>query len=143
MSYDDLTTGAVIRYPFLWTHEADAGETEGRKERPAAVGFRIPRPDTGDILLLFPITTKEPAPSRFFAEIPLTEKRRAGLDTVSRLWLILDEFNEFNEDAIGRSFYLLITPESQLALAGVMAWGRFLPRRRRGGGSSRRDRIFD
>jgi len=103
MSYDDLTTGAVIRYPFLWTHEAVAGETEGRKERPAAVGFRIPRPDTGDILLLFPITTKEPAPSRFFAEIPLTEKRRAGLDTVSRLWLILDEFNE---DAIGGSFYL-------------------------------------
>ncbi|MBI1868424.1 MAG: hypothetical protein HYS06_09060 [Methylocystis sp.] len=103
MSYDDLTTGAVIRYPFLWAREADAGETEGRKERPAAVGFRIPRPDTGDILLLFPITTKEPAPSRFFAEIPLTEKRRAGLDTVSRLWLILDEFNE---DAIGGSFYL-------------------------------------
>ncbi|OAI30216.1 hypothetical protein A1351_09970 [Methylosinus sp. R-45379] len=57
MSFREFATGAVIRYPFLWSHEAEAAATEGRKPRPVAVGFRVPRP-TGDVLLLFPITSK-------------------------------------------------------------------------------------
>lgn len=36
-------------------------------------------------------------------EVPEIEKRRAGLDADLPLWIILDEFNE---DVIGRSFYL-------------------------------------
>ena len=38
---------------------------------------------------------------RFAAEIPDTEKRRAGLDGDIRLWIVLDEYNQ---DVIGRSF---------------------------------------
>lgn len=106
MSFGDLTTGAVIRYPFLWSHEATAGATEGRKTRPAAVGFRVPRKG-GDVLLLFPITSKQPSPERFAFELPEIEKRRAGLDVDLRLWIILEEFNE---DVIGRSFYLKPVP---------------------------------
>lgn len=102
MSYDDIQTAAVIRYPYLWARQASAGETEGRKHRPVAVGVRIVRPG-GDLVLFFPITTKEPEASRFSKEIPAIEKRRAGLDTELRLWLILDEFNT---DLVGRSFYL-------------------------------------
>lgn len=102
MSFDDIQTATVIRYPYLWARQAHAGETEGRKGRPVAVGVRIVRPD-GDLVLFFPITTKEPEASRFFAEIPAIEKRRAGLDTDLRLWIILDEFNT---DFVGRSFYL-------------------------------------
>ena len=41
MSYDDLTSGAVIRFHFLWSREAERGESEGRKERPTVVGFRL------------------------------------------------------------------------------------------------------
>ncbi len=52
---------------------------------------------------MFPITTKQPEPVRFAAEIPATEKRRAGLDVDLRLWLILDEYNT---DIIGQSYYL-------------------------------------
>lgn len=102
MSYDDIQTACVIRYPYLWVREAQRGETEGRKERPVAVGVRMPRPG-GDLLLLFAITTKEPEPARFACEIPLIEKRRAGLDPDLRLWIILDEYNT---DAVGQSFYL-------------------------------------
>ncbi len=67
-----------------------------------AVGVRIPRAD-GDLVLFFPITTKQPRPNRFAVEIPAIEKRRTGLDVDLRLWIILDEFNS---DIIGRSFYL-------------------------------------
>ena len=102
MSYDDIQTASVIRYPYLWAREADKGETEGRKERPVAVGVRLPRPD-GDLVLFFPISTKQPEPARFSAEIPAIEKRRAGLDTDLRLWIIVDEYNT---DRVGRSFYL-------------------------------------
>ncbi|GAA3101069.1 hypothetical protein GCM10010520_52920 [Rhizobium viscosum] len=102
MSYDLIQTACVIRYPYLWAREDRHGETEGRKSRPVAVGVRMGRPD-GDLVLFFPITTKEPEAVRFAAEIPAMEKRRAGLDADLRLWIILDEFNT---DAIGRSFYL-------------------------------------
>jgi hypothetical protein len=102
IGYDDIQTAAVIRYPYLWSREADKGETEGRKERPVVVGVRIARKD-GDLLLFFPITTKQPESTRFAAEIPTIEKRRAGLDVDFRLWIILDEYNS---DVIGHSFYL-------------------------------------
>jgi hypothetical protein len=111
LSFAALVTGAVIRYPFLWNTEAERGETEGRKQRPTVVGFRIPRQPGADLLLLFPITSKEPRRGRFAAEIPAMEKHRAGLDADERLWLILDEFNE---DVIGESSYL--EPKTPLGL---------------------------
>ena len=89
MSFDGLASGAVIRFQFLWAHEAERGELEGRKARPTVVGFRLDE----DLLWLFPITTKAPEPGRFAREIPETEKQRAGLDRHSRSWIILDEIN--------------------------------------------------
>jgi hypothetical protein len=118
MSYDDIRTATVIRYAYQWAHQARAGETEGRKDRPVAVGVRIPRTG-GDFVLFFPITSKEPAKSRFSAEIPAIEKRRAGLDVDRRLWIVLDEFNT---DIVGRSFYL--EPEPPL---GRFSKAFFLP----------------
>ncbi len=99
MSFVDIQTATVIRYPYLWARQARAGETEGRTDRPVTVGVRLRRVD-GDFVLFFPITTKEPEKSRFAAEIPDIEKRRAGLDADRRLWVILDEFNT---DIVGRS----------------------------------------
>lgn len=119
MSFEALRTGAVIRFPYLWAREAAQGETEGRKFRPAAVGVRIPQPKGEDVLVLFPITSREPARGRFAAEIPDTEKRRAGLDGTIRLWIVLDEYNQ---DVIGRSFYL--EPEPPL---GYFSKAFFLP----------------
>ena len=59
MSFDQILTGTLIRYPYLWVREAYDGETEGRKERPVAVGVRLARVD-GDLILFFPITSREP-----------------------------------------------------------------------------------
>jgi hypothetical protein len=103
VSRDELRTGCVINFPYLWVREAERGETEGRKPRPVAVGVRITRPKGDDVLVLLPITSQQPFPDRFAAEIPEMEKRRAGLDATLRLWIILDEYNQ---DTIGRSFYL-------------------------------------
>jgi hypothetical protein len=104
LSFDDLVTGTVIRYPYLWSRDASRGETEGRKpQRPTVVGFRIPRHGGRDLVLLFPITSKAPGRSRLAVEIPAMEKHRAGLNTDHRLWIV---FDEFNEDVIGESFYL-------------------------------------
>jgi len=103
VSFEALSTGAVIRFPYLWARQAAQGETEGRKFRPVAVGVRIPKPKNEDVIILFPITSQEPDPGRFGAEIPDMEKRRAGLDGSRRLWIILDEYNQ---DVLGRSFYL-------------------------------------
>jgi hypothetical protein len=103
VSLDELRTGCVIRFPYLWVREAERGETVGRKPRPVAVGVRIARPKGDDVLVLFPITSRPPTSDRFAAEIPEMEKRRAGLDATLRLWIILDEFNQ---DILGQSFYL-------------------------------------
>ncbi len=119
MSFEDFRTGTVIRFPYLWAREAAHGETEGRKPRPVAVGVRIPKPRGADVLVLFPITSQEPAQGRFAAEIPDMEKHRAGLDGALRLWVILDEYNQ---DVIGRSFYL----ESEAPL-GRFSKAFFLP----------------
>lgn len=119
MSSDRLRSGSVIRYPFLWAREFDKGETEGRKPRPTAVGFRLERPGGQDILILFPITTQPPQSGRFALEIPDTEKRRAGLEAALRLWIILDEYNE---DVIGQSFYL-----EPSALIGEFSRAFFVP----------------
>jgi len=118
MSYDDITTGAVIHYPYLWARQAAAGETEGRKDRPVAVGIRL-RHVEGDLVLFFPITSKQPETARFAAELPAIEKRRAGLDVDHRLWIILDEFNI---DIVGKSFYL--EPEPPI---GRLSKAFFLP----------------
>lgn len=119
MSWEALRTGCVIRFPYLWVREAARGETAGRKPRPVAVGVRIARPKGEDVVVLFPITSQPPSPDRFAAEIPETEKRRAGLDATLRLWIILDEYNQ---DVIGQSFYL--EPEPPL---GRFSKAFFLP----------------
>jgi hypothetical protein len=119
VSLDQLRTGCVIRYPYLWVREAELGETEGRKPRPVAVGVRIVRPHGDDVLVLFPITSQPPSRNRFAAEIPEMEKRRAGLDATLRLWIILDEYNQHT---IEQSFYL--EPEPPL---GYFSKAFFLP----------------
>ena len=103
MAFEQFQTGAIFRYSYLWTREAENGETEGRKDRPVAIAIRLKREDSGDAFILFPITTKMPEKGRFASEIPDKEKRQAGLDPDLRLWIILDDVNT---DQIGKSYYL-------------------------------------
>jgi hypothetical protein len=105
LSLETLTSGAVIQYQFLWSWQHARGETEGRKARPTVVGFRVKI----DMLLLFPITTKEPEEGSFFVEVPDHEKRGAGLDELRKSWIVLDEVNI---DFVSRSSYL--SPDCEL-----------------------------
>jgi hypothetical protein len=90
--FEDIQTGSVVEYQYLWRREAAGGEVEGRKRRPVAVAFRVPSGDA-EIVYLMPITTKQPEPGVIAAEIPQIEKRRAGLNADLRQWIILEEFN--------------------------------------------------
>jgi hypothetical protein len=92
MPFDEIQTGSVVEYQYLWRREAAAGEVEGRKLRPVAVAFRI-RGIGEDIVYLLPITTKLPRSDIVACEVPQIEKRRAGLDPELRQWIILDELN--------------------------------------------------
>jgi hypothetical protein len=104
MAFESLVSGAVVRYPYLWRHQAESGETEGRKDRPVAVALRIGKVDGLESIVVIPITSKMPEPGRIATEIPHVEKRRAGLDPDLRLWIILDEANI---DVVGKSYYLV------------------------------------
>lgn len=103
MSFDDIRTGCVVRYPYLWHRESVAGETEGRKFRQVAVAARLVRADGPDGIILLPITATPPMPGQKAVSIPETERRRAGLERDIQLWVVLDEYNY---DLVGASWYL-------------------------------------
>ena len=103
MSYDRFQSGVVLRYPYLWSREADRGETEGRKQRPVVVAIRLQRAGKADLIALFPITTQQLEAGRVAVEIPDTEKHHAGLDFTLRQWII---FDEFNTEILPRTYYL-------------------------------------
>lgn len=130
MSFDEIQSGCVIRFSYLWARQAAQGETAGRKDRPTAVGFRLLRAKGEDLLVLFPITSQPPQPDRFAVEIPEMEKRRAGLNSSLRLWII---FDEYNTDIIGQSFHLEpLPPLGQFSKAFFLPLMREFARRKSG-----------
>jgi hypothetical protein len=89
VSSDNFKIGEVYRYSYLWSREALIGEESGRKDRPACIVFKFS--GETDLLLIYPITTKQPASDRLAIEVPAAERRRCGLNDIS--WIIVDEAN--------------------------------------------------
>ncbi len=86
--------GMVVRYSFLWSSEARAGETEGRKDPPCVIITAVQRdPDGRFRVRILPITHRPTEPDRSIA-IPPNVKRHLGLDADAS-WIVLDEVNEF------------------------------------------------
>jgi hypothetical protein len=86
--------GMVVRYSFLWSSEARAGETEGRKDRPCVIVTAIGRAADGRLRVrVLPITRVPSEEARSIA-IPAKVKRHLGLDADAS-WIVLDEVNEF------------------------------------------------
>lgn len=112
MAFDDIQTGCVIEYQYLWRREALIGQIEGSKRRPSAVAFRLAGV-ASDIIYLMPITTKEPDANAIAIEVPQIEKKRAGLDLDMRQWIIL---SEMNADLIPGSFVL--EPNAKIGMFG-------------------------
>jgi hypothetical protein len=103
MTASDPAQGSVIVYPYLWARQRDAGETEGRKTRPACVVLRLrDRQQALHHLVILAISSKPPAENQRAIEIPDTERQRAGLSRYPRAWVIV---SEYNYDVVERSWY--------------------------------------
>ena len=89
MASDGFKIGQIYNFNYLWSREALVGEESGRKDRPACIIFRLTTEP--DILLIYPLTTKQPASDRLALEVPEIELHLAGLK--KRCWLIVDEAN--------------------------------------------------
>ena len=86
--------GLVIRYSFLWSHEAKAGSEEGSKDRPCAVLLATTTTNGEQIVTVLPVTHTPPEDERLAVEIPAGTKTRLGLDD-ARSWIVLSEANRF------------------------------------------------
>ena len=85
--------GLVISYGYLWTDQASAGATEGRKDRPCAIVLAT-RDEDGDLVVyVAPLTHTEPDDPSAVA-VPAAVKRRLGLDGAAS-WIITRELNRF------------------------------------------------
>jgi hypothetical protein len=60
MSFPAPKPGLVIRYSFLWSHEAAAGADEGSKDRPCAIIVATRMVDGEVRTIVAPITHLEP-----------------------------------------------------------------------------------
>ncbi|WP_413990124.1 hypothetical protein ACMDCR_30055 [Labrys okinawensis] len=94
-------SGDVWRYDYLWRWQFEAGETEGRKDRPISLIAVMMNREGKTNLFILPITSSPPPPDRLALKVPEIERRRAGLDDMP-LWVILDEYNH---DLLEGSFY--------------------------------------
>ena len=99
MTADEVRTGLVISYRFLWGRERDAGADLGREARPACVV--VPIATEGNRVVLFPLTTQEPGSDRLAVRVPDTERRR--LRGAAASWSLLEEGNT---DVLPGSFHV-------------------------------------
>lgn len=95
MSLPSPRVGMVIRYAFLWSHEAAVGVIEGRKDRPAAIVVATRKEQTGEVwVIVAPITHAPPDDPTASIEMPRDVVTSLGLDG-ERQWIRLDELNRF------------------------------------------------
>src|SRR5690348_6998323 len=68
----------VISYSYLWSHEAEAGEESGRKDRPVVVVVARVAQQDSTALLVAPITHTPPEYAADAIEIPANVKQHLG-----------------------------------------------------------------
>ena len=85
---------SVLSYAYLWAHEAEQGEVDGRKYRPVVVVIERRTADDRSELLVVPVTTQSPERAADGVEIPARVKAHLGLDA-ARCWIMTTEINRF------------------------------------------------
>ena len=91
MGLPDPKPGLVVRYDYVWVHEAAAGQDHG-KDRPTclvAASDSVARPR---YVVLLPITHTPPSGDTIGIEIPSKVKKAIGLDDLPS-WVIVSEYN--------------------------------------------------
>jgi hypothetical protein len=91
MALPDPEPGLVIRYDYLWTHEAAAGREQG-KDHPACLVAASDKAAKPRFVVLLPITHKQPEGNTVGIEIPAHVKQAIGLDE-ARSWVVISEHN--------------------------------------------------
>lgn len=91
MALPDPAPGLVVRYDYLWTHEAAAGRDQG-KDRPACLVAASDATARPRFVVLLPITHTAPAGDTVGMEIPQRVRQALGLDEAPS-WVIVSEHN--------------------------------------------------
>ena len=87
--------GLVISYSYLWHREHEAGQEEGRKDRPSVVVLAMKHVTDGTtVVTVLPITHSPPVHPTIAVEVPAPVKRHLGLDA-DKSWVVVSEGNEF------------------------------------------------
>jgi hypothetical protein len=95
MGFAEPEVGLVISYSYLWSDEAEAGQVEGRKDRPCAIVLVVQRTEgEAPIVTVVPITHSPHRNPDASIEIPPAVKRHLGLDNQPS-WIVLDDLNVF------------------------------------------------
>ena len=84
----------MVRYAYLWTHEAAEGREEARKDRPCAVVIATTDAAGVPSVVVVPITSRAPVVPGDGMEIPAATRRRLGLQD-EPCWAVLTEVNRF------------------------------------------------
>jgi mRNA-degrading endonuclease toxin of MazEF toxin-antitoxin module len=85
---------SVLSYAYLWAHEAERGEVDGRKYRPVVVVIERRLIGDRNELLVVPVTTQPPERAEDAFEVPARVKTHLSLDAV-RCWIMATELNRF------------------------------------------------
>ena len=91
MALPDPKPGLVVRYDYLWTHEAAAGRDQGKTRPTCLIAATDPAVRPRYVVLL-PITHTMPAGDTAGIEIPARVRQALGLDDAPS-WVILSEHN--------------------------------------------------
>lgn len=87
--------GLIISYAYLWDHEAQSGQDEGRKDRPCVIALAVERQQDGETLVtVLPVTHRPPDDVAAAVEIPRAVKQHLGLDE-DRSWVVVSEGDRF------------------------------------------------
>jgi hypothetical protein len=87
--------GLIISYAYVWDHEAQSGQEEGRKDRPCVIALAVERqPDGETLVTVLPVTHRPPDNPAAAVEIRLAVKKHLGLDD-ERSWVIVSEGDQF------------------------------------------------
>jgi hypothetical protein len=86
--------GLVVRYAYLWRHEAQAGQIEGQKHRPCAIVVCVEREAGELIVTVAPVTRRRPKNPDTAIELTPATRRRLGLGNQPN-WIMPTEVNSF------------------------------------------------
>lgn len=91
MAIPEAKPGLVIRYDYLWSHEASAGRDQG-KDRPACLVAASDSSVRPRFVVILPITHSPPDEGTVGIEIPARVLQALGLDDAPS-WVIVSEYN--------------------------------------------------